>query len=117
MELIMNVPRRARLKRQGKNKDEVVVFGKKGEHAIFTLADVLNDPVVVSTEEALRYFQADSKENGFSVGDDFINVFNLAKERLFAKHELPKITGRRQEIKVLRRLVRAFPKQIIVRTS
>ncbi|EKE05107.1 MAG: hypothetical protein ACD_19C00426G0129 [uncultured bacterium] len=110
MESIMNVPRRARLKRQAKNKEGVVVFGKKGEHAIFTLADILNDPTVVSTEDALNYFHAKPDENAQAVGDDFINVFNLAKDKLFAKHELPKIQGRRAEaIKVLKVIGDSLP--------
>ena len=32
---------------------------------------------------------------GKVVDNNFISVFNLAKEKLFAKHELPQITGRR----------------------
>lgn len=95
LETVIKLPRRARIKRTI-NKDKAVsVFGKKGNHAIFTLGFPAIEPKVVSAEEALNYFIAKSDETGNSVDKDFTNVFNLAKDKLFAKSELPKIQGRR----------------------
>ena len=60
-------------------------------------------PEIVSTEVALPYFAANPEEKGFAVDTDFTNIFNVAKTKLFAKHELPNIQGRRAEaIKVLK---------------
>ena len=50
---------------------------------------------VISAEEALKYFASKPEEKGESVDKKFADFFNLAKEKLFAKHELPKIQGRR----------------------
>jgi hypothetical protein len=50
---------------------------------------------VVSSEEALPCFEAKIDEKVEFVDKEFTSVFKLAKEKLFAKHELPKIKGRR----------------------
>ena len=107
---IMRVPRRSRLKRTLPDKKAVVVFGKKGNNAIFTLGLPEAEAVVVSAEQALDYFAAKPDEKGSPVDPDFTGAFNLAKDRLFAKHELPKIQGRRADaIKVLKALSESLP--------
>jgi len=95
MKKITELPRRSRVKRSNGKYLGTIVFGKKGQNTIFTYGLIADDIKVTSAEEALPIFEAKSDENGDIVDKDFINVFNLAKEKLFAKHELPQIKGRR----------------------
>jgi superfamily II DNA or RNA helicase/HKD family nuclease len=111
LETVRELPRRSRIKRIIPDKVGTVVFGKKGEHSIFTLAKPKENPCIVSTEKALEYFQATEEETAEEVGEDFLDDFNLAKETLFAKHELPQIRGRRADaIKNLEALAEVLPK-------
>ncbi|HMS23004.1 MAG TPA: helicase-related protein [Candidatus Levybacteria bacterium] len=95
MEEMLKLPRRSRIKRVDTGKKGVVVFGKKGSNSIFTYGASAEMVDVVSAESALPYFQATEVDGGVSVDDSFTQEFNLAKEKLFGKHELPKIQGRR----------------------
>jgi len=95
MQMVKAVPRRSRIKRQRVRNPGVIVFGKKGQNTIFTFGNMANEVKVVSSEEALPCFVAKSDEKGEEVDKEFTSVFNLAKEKLFAKHELPQIKGRR----------------------
>jgi len=101
--IVLNLPRRSRIKREGfKDKTGVLVFGKKGDNSVFTFGDSSSLASVVSAELALPLFKAVNDEKGFEVDNNFTQVFNIAKEKLFAKHELPKIQGRRADsIKVV----------------
>jgi len=89
------LPRRSRIKRVGGKNPGNIVFGKKGQNTIFTYGRGTDDIKVISAEQALGIFEAEPDENGLAVGEDFTDVFNYAKERLFAKHELPQVKGRR----------------------
>ncbi len=96
--------------RSESGKQGVVVFGKKGANSIFTYGTVSEEADVVSAEYALTYFQAKQDEEGSPVGDDFTLAFNTAKEKLFGKHELPKIQGRRaKSIQVLKVISEELP--------
>ncbi len=97
LKTVLELPHRSRIQRKPNLAQPVraVVFGKKGDHAIFTVADTTGEARIVSIEQALPIFAALPDENGLPVDDDFLDVFRLAKERLFAKHELPPIKGRR----------------------
>ncbi len=110
MQMVQNVPRRSRVKRQGTKTPGVVVFGKKGQNSIFTFGDAESEVRVVSSEEALPCFAAKPDEQGKGVDKDFTSVFDMAKEKLFAKHELPQIKGRRASaINVLKVIADALP--------
>ncbi|HYT40725.1 MAG TPA: helicase-related protein, partial [Methylomirabilota bacterium] len=82
MQTVQNVPRRSRVKRLETKAPGVVVFGKKGQNTIFTYGDVDSDVRVVSSEEALPYFEANPDEKGKVVDKDFTSLFNIAKEKL-----------------------------------
>lgn len=113
IEAAMKIPPRTRIKRHDQPEEGVIVFGKKGENAIFTFAKSDEDPRVVSAEQALPIFNANEEDKSFAVDDEFLKVFDLAKEKLFAKHELPSIRGRRADaIKNLEALKGMLPKAI-----
>jgi hypothetical protein len=106
----LKLPRRSRILRKAKDESLVVVFGKKGDQSIFTVADHLLEPTVVSAERAVPLFAATKDEKSFEVQDRFAPVFNKAKEKLFAKNPLPTIKGRRQDaIKNLMAIKDALP--------
>lgn len=110
MEAAGNIPHRSRIKRKKDVSAKTVVFGKKGDHAIFTVAGEDNAVSVCSIEQALPLFAANPAEEGQPVGNDFLSAFRLAKEKLFAKHELPTVKGRRADaINVLKALSNALP--------
>ncbi len=110
MQRVMAVPRRSRVKRQKTETPGVVVFGKKGKNSIFTYGDADSEIKVVSSEEALPRFEAKPDEQGKVVDKEFTSVFNVAKEKLFAKHSLPQIKGRRASaINVLKIIADALP--------
>lgn len=110
IEEMLKLPRRSRIKRVDMGKKGVVVFGKKGSNSIFTYGVNAEIVEVVSAESALPYFQATEADKGVSVDDSFTQEFNLAKEKLFGKHELPKIQGRRSKaIHVLKVLSDELP--------
>lgn len=102
MKDVQSLPRRSRIKRNGTGKSGVVVFGKKGTNSIFTHGLTPEQVDVISAEMALPKFNAQPEEKGVPVDDSFSGLFNHAKNKLFEKHELPKIQGRRSDaIKVL----------------
>lgn len=110
MQNILDVPRRSRILRKERNQKTVVVFGKKGEQSIFTLASEETEPVVVGAEQAVPLLEATPDEVGYEVPDKFAPIFNKAKEKLFAKNPLPPIKGRRQDaIKMLMALKETIP--------
>jgi len=106
----MSLPRRSRTQRRRELVGATaVVFGKKGTNVVFTV-DHAHSPEVVSVEQALPLFAATADEEGYPVSDDFLNVFTLAKDRLFAKSELPPIRGRRAKaVSVLTALGNSLP--------
>src|SRR5260221_3507431 len=95
MQVVQKVPRRSRVRRQGTKTPGVVVFGKKGQSSIFTFGDAESEVRVVSSEEALPCFAAKPDEQGKGVDKDFTSVFSMAKEKLFAQHELRQVQGSR----------------------
>lgn len=110
MQRIYNLPRRSRIKRTDTSMQGVVVFGKKGSNSIFTYGVSPEQVDVVSAEYALSYFRAKKDDSGVAVDDDFTLAFNTAKEKLFGKHELPKIQGRRaKSIQVLKVISEELP--------
>ena len=110
MKLVNSIPRRARIKREKPENTGVIVFGKKGQNTVFTFGENPIEAKVVSSETSLKMFDAAKEEEGNVVDNSFVEVFNLAKEKLFAKHELPEVRGRRIEaIKVLKVIADSLP--------
>lgn len=110
MEAALKLPHRSRVRRKGMGAQRAVVFGKKGGQVVFTVAADESGAEVVSVERALPFFSAEPSEEGIAIDSDFSNVFRVAKEKLFAKHELPPVKGRRAKaVKILTALGGALP--------
>jgi len=110
MKKVLDLPRRSRIKRIGGKNSGTIVFGKKGQNSVFTYGITTDDIRVTSAEESLPVFAAKPDEKSELVDKEFTNIFNLAKEKLFAKHELPQIKGRRATaINVLKVMANKMP--------
>lgn len=106
----LRIPRRSRIGRSRPVDATAVVFGKKGEQVVFTVTDPDGNTATTSVERALPLFAAEPTETGRDVDASFADVFRVAKERLFAKHELPSLKGRRaRAVKVLTALGTGLP--------
>lgn len=110
MEAALKLPHRSRVRRKRKEAQRAVVFGKKGGQVVFTVARDGSAAEVVSVERALPLFSAEPSEEGAAVDPGFSDVFRVAKEKLFAKHELPPVKGRRAKaVRILTALGGALP--------
>jgi superfamily II DNA or RNA helicase len=110
LEEALGIPRRSRIRRHRSGASRAVVFGKKGGQVVFTVASRSGEPSVASVERALPLFAAEPSEEGAEVNASFADVFRLAKDRLFARSELPSVKGRRaRAIKALTALAATFP--------
>jgi len=97
VEKIEQLPHRSRIKREEQEHEAVVVFGKKGQNTVFTLKSSEDEARVISVEEALPLVKANISEVGHEVDAKFLESFEFAKQKLFAKSELPALQGRRQK--------------------
>jgi hypothetical protein len=97
MERVSKIPKRVRIARRKICDVGGIVFSKRGKNTVFITADVADGSQVIGTETALKYFQAVSSEIGDPISTGFSDLFELAKEKLFEKHALPEIRGRREK--------------------
>lgn len=87
---------RSRVVRENQKVSAIVAFGKKGNHAVFSLKE-LQPPAIVAAEVALNYFIAKKDEKGKAADKQYDEVFKLVRNCLFEKHPLPPIRGRRAD--------------------
>lgn len=105
----LKIKPRSRVIRVGKEGPAVVAFGKKGEHAIFALKDK-EEPAIVASELALKYFYANKEEEGKEADKQYDEVFKLVRDLLFEKHPLASVRGRRADaLKVVERIEELLP--------
>ena len=97
LEKISMIPRRSRIKRIKTGNVGAVVYGKKGQHSVFTYGVGSSDMAIVSAEEALNCFVAAPSDKSTAVDVNFNQVFNIAKDKLFAKDKLARVAGRRSD--------------------
>jgi len=110
MKEALEINSRSRVLRKNTDKNATVVFGKKGEHAVFAVKEAEEDPQIVASEFALPYFKASKEEEGYHPDEEYSKSFRIVRDALFVKHKLPAVKGRRQEaIKVIKTLEKALP--------
>jgi hypothetical protein len=83
--------------RPSTSKSRGIIFSKRGENAIFIEVQEEGAPRVVSAEDALALFRAQSDEEGLAVSGKFPEMFEFAKLKLLERHPLPEIRGRRKD--------------------
>lgn len=83
----MKLPHRARTGREINSKQKgVIVFGKKGNDYVFKMSDG-EEIVQLTAEEAIKIFEADTKEKGMNLSKDFYKKYDHAKNNLFVSEE------------------------------
>lgn len=81
----MELPHRARTARNmEKPRKGVLMFGRKGDDFVFKIGDTMNNPVMVSAEEAISLFDADKSEQPVDFTSDFDVVYQKVKVSLFS---------------------------------
>ncbi len=97
MSEVLRINPRSRVLRKPASRDATVVFGKKGDHALFALKEGGEAAKIVASEIALPCFKSRTDETGHPPDERYDESFRLVRDTLFAKHELPPVKGRRQE--------------------
>ena len=81
----LELPHRARTARNvEKPRKGVLMFGRKGDDFVFKMGDTLNNPVMISVEEAISLFDADKNEQPADFTPDFDGVYQKVKASLFS---------------------------------
>lgn len=97
-----HLPMRSRLIRTDKDQKCTVGVGMRGENIICAIEEA-GTARLVNTEDALKLFVALSEEKGQPADNQFDQVFELIKERLFEKPPVSQMSGNRTEVvKILR---------------
>ncbi len=91
------LPMRSRLIRVGKEQKCTVGVGMKGENIICAVEEN-GDARLVNTEDALRLFVAAVDEKGEPADNQFDQVFELIKTRLFERPPVAQMSGNRTEV-------------------
>lgn len=101
---------RSRVLRSGKSFEGGIAFGKKGNHDVFAIKEKEKEPQIVSAEVVLPLFAAKSDEEGKNPDNTFNDLFILIRDKLFEKHQLPKISGNRAKaLQPLQMLIENYP--------
>lgn len=81
----MELPHRARTARDmEKPRKGVLMFGRKGDDFVFKIGDTINNPVMISAEEAISLFEANKSEQPVDFTRDFDAVYQKVKASLFS---------------------------------
>ncbi len=82
----MNVPKRCRIKRTAKKDQKgVLVFGKKGDEYAFKFGHNPSEIISLGIADALRLFEATIAETPEKVSQQFEEIYNAVRSRLFSK--------------------------------
>ncbi|NMC98096.1 MAG: SWF/SNF helicase family protein, partial [Bacteroidales bacterium] len=84
IEEALKIPSRVRIKRTvSKDCQGVLVFGKKGENAVFRLGESAVSDKNVTAQEALMLLEAEIAENASNVSEKFDEIYQFVKRNLF----------------------------------
>jgi superfamily II DNA/RNA helicase/HKD family nuclease len=108
----MKITPRSRVVRNNKKENRIVAFGKKGEHSVFGITTD-DEPQIIPAEVALNKFAASKDEIGEKSDSQYDEVFILVRDKLFKKHSLPKVAGRRADsLKKIKLIETSLPKSV-----
>ncbi len=80
----LKIPHRSKIKRtQKKEKEGVIVFGKKGDGFSFRLGIDKEKSIALSPEDAFKLFEASMNEEADSISKSFYDKYEVAKDNLF----------------------------------
>lgn len=106
----INIRPRSRVLRKNQQFSGGIAYGKKGNHDVFAIKGGEDEAKIVSAEVVLPLFSAKSDEEGFAADNTFNDLFILIRDRLFERHQLPKISGNRAKaLQPLQILIENYP--------
>lgn len=80
----LELPHRARTARNiGKERNGVLMFGKKGDDYVFKIGDI-HDTTTLSAEEAINLFKAEESEKPVDLSNNFDIIYQRVKSSLFS---------------------------------
>lgn len=101
---------RSRVLRSNQKFSGGIAYGKKGNHDVFAIKIVDEEPKIVSAEIVLPLFAAKPEEEGSAPDNTFNELFILIRDKLFEKHQLPKISGNRAKaLQPLQIFIETYP--------
>lgn len=101
---------RSRVLRSNQKFSGGIAYGKKGNHDVFAIKIVDEEPKIVSSEIVLPLFAAKPEEEGLAPDNTFNELFILIRDKLFEKHQLPKISGNRAKaLQPLQIFIETYP--------
>lgn len=108
---VMKIPERARIVRKDCKKPCAISFAKRGNNVLFALADPeALVAKIVSPEEVLGLFKADSKEKSFEFDADLDKKFVIIRDEISKPYPKIKLDKRRsQAIEKLQQMQVAYP--------
>ncbi|MBD3366310.1 helicase [candidate division WWE3 bacterium] len=107
----MEIKPRSRVIRENKEVNSAVAFGKKGDHAVFGIKQENQEPNIVDSATALKYFKAERYEEGKEADKQYDEVFKVVRDLLWEKPPIPPVRGRRSDaLKVIKYLEENLPK-------
>ena len=108
----LKLPKRVRIKRELKrNKNGVLIFGKKGEEYIFKFSNYENEVINIKPSEAINLFKADIEEGAKKVSNRFYSTYLNLKNNLFsATSEISYEKGRVETLQKLDYLIESQEK-------
>jgi len=100
IEEALNIQLRTRIRRTTKKeKTGVIIFGKKGYEYTFKLGRSPKEIVTLTTEDAIKIFEAEPYEKPESVSQEFEKIYQNLKNNLFtSKTEFTKDKGIRDAV-------------------
>ena len=98
MTSIMKIPERSRIVRKNSSNQLAIAFAKRGNNTLFALATPdVKTAKIVSAEEILKYFRADSSEKAHAYDDTLDKKFAILREEITKPY--PKIRMTQNRIK------------------
>ena len=107
-----DIPRRTKIGRKYKdnNKKGLLIFAKKGTECIFKFTSNTTENITLSSEEAIKLFEADLSETSLEMSKEFEEIYQYLKQNIFLKKEQVALDkGERESINKLNALKIKFP--------
>ena len=106
----IDLPKRTRIRRSGKETNGVVVFGRKGNDYSFKFGTDQIEVDSITTPEAIRLFESSEEEKAQEVSEKFEDVYENVKNNLFSrKKEVAKDPGLVKAIEKIDELTTLIP--------
>lgn len=87
MKQALKLPLRSKVRRKTELPEEgAIVFAKKGNDFVFRFSRDAENPMDISPESAFKIIEAEAKEKGYQVSDNFEPIYETIKKALFEKN-------------------------------